>query len=222
MKRMATMFAILGVLALLAAPASAVTVWDQSDFDMGAPGFFNSVSGSPPFGMTWYTLCDVTVPADEVWMVNEIVQWYGALDPNFAAGIFQGALNIIPKTGTLPGPGDDPTLGIIVPMSATVEPSGGIDPVIVVRAQGLSVQLEAGDYWIGITPEASAPFGPEPQLASMTQIGDASASYDAFGFPAPMWFDFNGGVDATILINAEVAIPAAETSFGQVKALFGK
>ena len=216
MKRMAQLMVVLVALTFIASSAAAVTLWDQSDYDLASPGYFNSEGGGPPFGLTWYTVGDVVV--DTEWMITEITQYYGAVDPNWGLGIFQGAVNIFPKTGSMPGAGDDPTIGMIVPMTGTVN-----GEVTVVTASGLSILLTPGEYWIGITPSAAAgPFGPEPQLPSLTHIGDDSASYDAFGFPMPMWFDFNPGFDGSLVISGDAVVPTDSVSWGKVKALYGE
>lgn len=204
---------------LLAQGAAADILWDQSDYDEFGPGFFNAEAGGPPFGMTVHAVCDVTVPAAG-WNVESITTWYSALDPAWGAGIASGFLHIFPKTGALPVDGsDDPTASAVVPMSGTL-----VGTTWVVTASGLGVNLAAGDYWIGITPSApSGPFGPEIYLSSLTPMGDATASYDVFAFPGPAaWFNFNPGVDASILIEGTEGGSTAteQNTWGGVKALF--
>jgi hypothetical protein len=205
------MLTLLAALALTAV-AGADVLWDQSDYNGDGPGYFNSESGSPPFGMTMFTLNDIVV--DEAWHVTSISTIWSILDPNWA-NLSEGYLNVFPKTGSLPAEGDDPTLGTLVPMSAVVEANIGTLTATV------DLMLEPGEYWIGITPIApSGPFGVEVQYASGTLVGDASVSYDAFGMPTPMWMVWNMDTDATILIEGDVTVATEEHSLSGVKALF--
>lgn len=215
MKRMVQFTVVLVALAYLASSAAAVTLWDQSDADPFGAGFFNSISGAPPMGITVYAVSDVSV--DNVWMVNEIVQYYSAIDQFWGLGIFQGVLTIVPKMGSLPV--DDPATGIMIPMSGAVfTPPGFIDPVTVVKASGLSIMLQPGEYWIGITPDAPAGFfGPEIQLSVAAPYGDPTASWD-MGMPG--WAATNGA-DATLIVNGEIAVPNEATSWGKVKSVYG-
>jgi hypothetical protein len=217
MNKMRKSAAMLAVLLMVASSASAMTLWDQSDYDVVNPGFFNSDSGSPPFGLTYYTVGDVTV--DNVWMVTSISQFYSGLDPFWADGIFQGYVCVFPKTGTLPVDGvDDPANCDLVPMTGVFNGDH-----ILVTAPNLNISLNPGEYWIGITPiAASGPFGPEYQLPTTSVVGDASASWDAFGFPAPMWMNFVPGADGSLLIEGEIAVPNDSQSWGAVKSIYGE
>ena len=201
----------------LATVASADVLWDQSDFDVWAAGFFNSESGEPPFGMTMHTVNDVTV-GDGGWIIESISTYYSALDAEWGLGITEGYLHIFEKTGALPGELDDPTASPVVPMSAVLDGDHWV-----VTAAGLSVVVDPGEYWILTTPMApSGAFGPEIHISSMTFIGDAAATYDVYAFPPPpMWFNMNPGVDASMLIEGTlVPTPANETTWGQVKSLY--
>lgn len=219
MKKLSMIGVTLAVaLMFVSALASAGVLLDQSNLDRVGPGYFNSESGSPPFGSTWFTLNDMTLGTDAT--VTDITVYFSATDPAFAQGIFQGYVNIFPKSGTMPGAGDDPTVATAVPVTVTTITGSG-DPYTEVKASGLGISLTAGDYWIGLTPIAPAgPFGPEIHIASLTKIGDDSASYDKFGFPAPMWFVFNPGVDASILVNGAAIVPVESSSWGAVKSLY--
>ena len=214
MKRLSLVLAAVLVVALASA-ASAQVLWDQSDYDAFAPGFFNSESGSPPFGSTQHTVSDITAPG--AWHMTKITIYFSALDANFAAGIFNGYLHVWPKTG--PMPTEDPTASPVIDLVANVVP-GPNGEIIEVSTVGLDMNIAAGDYWIGITPVAPAPFGPEIHQASASVYGDASPSYDAFGFPAPMWLNFTPGADAAILIEGSGPVPNETRSVGSVKAQF--
>ncbi len=191
------------MLMIVISSASADVLWDQSDYDVASAGFFNAISGAPPFGMTVYSVSHITVDGAG-WDVDAISVYFSALDPAWGDGITQGSLHIFDKTSTLPVDGvDDPVLSITVPMSGVFDSDH-----IRVTASGLGLSLDPGEYWIGITPEAvSGPFGPEVHLPSQTYIGDATASYDPNAFPGPpAWNNMNPGVDAAMMIEGSAVL----------------
>ena len=214
MKRLSLAFAVVAVFAMVSG-ASAQVLWDQSDINAFGPGFFNSESGSPPFGSTTHTVTDVTAPG--AWNITRITVYFSAVDPAFADGIFQGYLHVWPKVG--PTPVEDPTADVLVPLAANLV-DGPNGQIIEVSTVGLDMNITAGDYWVGITPIAPAPFGPEIHQSSLTAYGDPSPSYDAFGFPAPMWTVWVPGVDAAILIEGSGPVPNDTRSVGSIKAQF--
>jgi hypothetical protein len=203
---------------LIAPAASADVLWDQSDFDAFGPGFFNSDSGAPPFGMTNFAVNDVTVECG--WNVQSITIYFSALDMAWGEGIVEGYLHVFPKLGPLPIDGtDDPTASPSVPMSGVLN----VDHWVVTAAN-LNLDLTPGEYWIGITPVApSGPFGPEIHLAALGYTGVPTASYDPYAFPGPpAWFNFNPDVDASILIEGTITGPSGteNMTWGRVKAMF--
>ncbi len=207
---------VLVTLFLLAQSAGAVVLWDQSDFDPWGMGFYNSESGSPPMGMTWHTVNHVTV--DDVWLVDSISTYYSAIDPNWGGAITEGYLHVFEKTGVLPDDVEnDPTLSALVPMTAVLN----VDH-FVLTASALNLNLNPGEYWIGLTPIAPAGMmGPEIHLSSGTLIGDASASYDVWAMPGPpAWFNFNPGLDAALLLDGTIVSATSETTWGAVKSLY--
>lgn len=183
------------VLALAGAAQAQTTLWDQSQLDWNASGFWNSISGSPPFGATVYTVADVTVPAGG-WTVTSISMYFSQLESDWSQTVSQGRLYVQPKTGSMPTvlPG-----GSLIPMSATVLFDPNVQQAYAeVTASGLNIALAAGDYWIGITPAApSGFFGPELGIASANPSGNNSSSYAVGGFPAG-WQDTT--VDAAIKV----------------------
>ena len=209
-----TFLLAMGCIILMAPIAGAVVLWDQSTLDPSGNGFFNSISGSPPFGLTIHTVDDVTV--DGSWVVTSITTYYSRIDPNWGGAISQGRLHVFPKTAPLPLNGtDDPAASPTVAMSATM-----FNDHFEIKASGLNLVLAPGDYWIGITPIApSGFFGPEIHLSTTTPLGDAAASYDVFGNP-PVWFNMNPGVDTAVLIEGDRPVPVESTTWGATKALF--
>lgn len=199
----------------IAGTAAADTLWSQVDYDPFGAGFFNSVSGSPPFGITNYVVSDVTVEGAG-WHIESISTFYSALDPSWGLAISEGYLMVYPKTGPLPIDGtDDPLAAPLIPMTGT-----DIGGVWQVTASGLSVDLAPGDYWIGITPIAPGGFfGPEIHLGALTFVGAETASFDPYGVP-PIWFNFNPGIDASILIEGTRPTSVDDVSWGQVKSSY--
>lgn len=199
----------------IATAVPAETLWDQSNYDLFGAGFFNSVSGSPPLGITNYAVSDVTVDGSG-WRVESISTFYGLIDPNWGIAISEGYLLVYPKTGPLPVDGaDDPLAAALVPMTGS-----DIGGVWQVTASGLSLDLAPGDYWIGITPVAPGGFfGPEIHMSSLTFLGAETASWDPYAFPGPpAWFHFNPGVDAAIRIDGTRPVAVEPTTWGGVKA----
>jgi len=214
--RSASLAALL--LALLVRPVAADVLWNQSDYDAFGAGFFNSVSGGPPFGLTVYTVGDVTVGGTG-WHVEKITTYYSRIDPNWGIGITQGFLHVFPKTGALPVDGtDDPAASTPVTLTTAL-----FDDRFEIYASGLSLDLAPGEYWIGITPIAPAGFfGPEIHMSSQTFLGAPSPSYDAYADPGPpAWYDMNPGVDAAILIEGTLhPVAVSPTSWSEIKALY--
>ena len=142
----------LAALLLCLAPAAGATVlWDQMVLDLNGPGIANC--NAPGFnGVVAYSVNDVTVPAPG-WFITQITQYYGQFNLNWVGGITQGLVYVQPKTGGLPTiiPG-----GPLQPMSAAFAGPIQGQPVIAVKASGLNIALTPGEYWIGITPNASA------------------------------------------------------------------
>ncbi|MBZ0269628.1 hypothetical protein K8I85_15865 [bacterium] len=215
MKKVTTLVAFATL--ALAGLAHADVLWDQSDVDPFGAGTFDSISGSPPFGLTVYAVSDITVDGIS-WNIDTITTWYSFIDGGWGLGIVQGAVSVFPKTGPFPVDGtDDPTLSAIVPMSCVMEGS-----TWKLTASGLGLSLPAGDYWIGITPEASSgPFGPEIHMGSATHIGDDTAAFDPFSFiGGPGWFSPGAGLDASILIEGTRPVPVDDATWAGVKALY--
>jgi hypothetical protein len=203
--------AMISILALISL-ASADVLWDQSTFDPWGAGFFNSESGEPPFGITMHAVNDVTVDGGG-WVINTITTYYSGLDFAWGYGIFEGYLHVYPISDVYPV--EDPTLDTVVPMTGT----WGGDHWIV-KAEGLSLNLTPGSYWVGITPIApGGMWGPEIHLSTDTLVGADTAVYDPFGMP-PAWFSFNPGVDASILIEGEWSVATEDASWSSIKALY--
>jgi hypothetical protein len=118
-----------------------------------------------------YQVHDVTVGAGG-WNIQSITGYYtdghSTIPWPATASVL---INIFPQTGSLPVPGDDPTAGTVYPASLSV-----VGASTVVTAGGLSINLAAGNYWIGITPIiAFGVYGQEYHQQADAVIGDYSA-----------------------------------------------
>ena len=211
MKRMIIAMTLIAV-ALTAGAASAQVLWDQTaGYESWQQGFFNAVAGGPPFGSTNYTCNDVTVGGTG-WLVDAITVYYDGFDFSWDGAIAQAVLFVEPKTGSLPT-GNPATDGITVTASAGYLPNG----FMAVTATGLLLELEPGEYWIGLTPIAPTP---DNIHVSVPAVGDDSPTFDPNGFPMPMWTTWSPGLDGAMLIEGEIAVPNENESWGGVKSLF--
>ena len=169
--------------AAIAGSANADVLWDQSSLNWDQAGYQNSVSGSPPFGGTSYTVCDVTVPSTG-WTISSVTMYFTDFNFDWAGNVHQGRLNVFSKSGSLPASSNDPGLGTLVSMSDTEGYDSSVGQSYnIVTASGLNVSLAPGSYWIGITPIIS---DLENGLNAATTIGDYSPTRSPFtGFGAP-------------------------------------
>jgi MYXO-CTERM domain-containing protein len=205
---MRRMLCVIGVCGM-AATASADTLLDQPP----DPGLFlgnanQEFSDFPDFST--YAVNDVSFV---IGVTLETITTYHRNFNDTWPGVGTGTaiLNIFDKVGARPDDvTDDPTVGLIVPVQF-VESATGVDVI----AGGLSIDLPAGDYWIGLTPQLDAIFpGQENVLLAGTLIGDETAQNNpggAFGF-APGWSgvgDSIGGVPVDYAMTIEgTPIPA--------------
>jgi hypothetical protein len=185
-------------LAGLAAGAQADTLWDQSSLNWDT-GFYNTISGAPPFGVTAYTVADVTILGGG-WTIDSVTMYFTCFDFNWNSTT-SGRLYIQSKSGGAPTvlPG-----GPLISMSVEILSDPSVQQAYyAVTASGLDRTLGPGEYWIGITPAAPGGFfGPERGLGAAAVHGADSFTYAVGG---------NGwetvSCDAAILING-TAVPA--------------
>jgi hypothetical protein len=203
----------------LTAVASADTLWDQSALS-GSGGAFNTISGSPPFGATVYTLSDIVVPAGG-WTINSVSTYFSALGfANWPTDVTQGRLNIFTRDGALPVSGNNPGTGTMVTLTCTqtqfdAGPDFGMQNVNVATAAGLNIVLAPGNYWIGLTPVAPGGFDLEGGWGTTNIIGGNSVSRSPFSGPgdppANTWFSSGG--EQAILITG-IPTPSAAALLG--------
>ena len=212
MMRAKTMLLVLVALMSLAGVAAADILWDQTaGYESWQQGFFNVIAGGPPMGITMYSANDITVPAGG-WVVDTYRTIYDGFDASWAGAVTQAVFYFEPKTGSTPA--GDPTTGIVVPVTATVLSNNFLE----VTATGLNTVLAEGDYWVCLTPYAP---NANNIFVSVPAVGDATPSYDPFGFPMPMWGPWVPGFDGAIMLEGTTgAVAVEENTFGSLKALY--
>jgi hypothetical protein len=195
----------------------ATTLWDQSNYNT-ATNLANQVFEPANAGFNAYIVDDVVVSAGG-WAIDSVT------------GYFQGAglpatgtatLNVFSESDTLPLGTDDPTAGSTVNVVYTLQPDGTYS----VTASGLGLNLAAGNYWIGITPQLA--FGSFGQVWQYTTTSAVNGNPAAFinpggGFGLGSGWQGAGGIaagygDAAMLIDG-VATPEPATMVGTAGAL---
>jgi len=157
--------------------ASAEVLWDQSQVQADVNALVDQeFPDFPDFSsymvMDFQNGVDWNVQSVTTYFTNQTFAWYG---------VTEARLNLFPfKSDSLPGPGDDPTAGVVVPVTVTDSAFGGLE----VTASGLDIDAPAGTHWIGLTPLAEfAVFGQEfHQAASPLQLDDTAWRNPGGGF----------------------------------------
>lgn len=172
---------LLGALVLsLGSMAWADVLWNQA-LDPNAAAYVDQEFSDFPTYST-YQVHDVVVPATG-WTIQKITTWFvnGATPGNWTT-VTQGRLNFFPKSGNLPGAGNDPAAGTVYPISITNPMSGTAE----ISMSGLNVVLAAGEYWVGFTPLTSFATHGQKFLGVTTGIMGAQSAVrnpgGAFGF----------------------------------------
>lgn len=149
------------------------TLWDQQP-DPARSAYVDQNFGDFPSFST-YMVSDVSFGTNVT--ITDVITYYTQGSGGWPIGAATGTLNIFAKNGSLPGGGDDPTAGTTVNVDISVGANG-----LEVRASGLNINLAAGDYWIGLTPDLDfSSFGQEFHQNSTSFVGDASAARNPGG-----------------------------------------
>ena len=117
------------------------------------------------------------------------------------------------ETGALPTviPG-----GPLQPMSgAFAGPIQG-QPVMSVTASGLNIALTPGEYWVGITPNATAGINGVNLQWPAAMLGAPVATYSS---PNP-WANLYGDYDGTIRIEGDLPVAVEASTWGGIKSLY--
>ncbi len=131
-------------------------LWDQSNYDEGVNAFVDQeFDDFPDFDS--YLVTDIDTGGD-AWVISSVTTFFTNGNGWANAGPTHGRLNIFPKTGNLPdNDADDPGAGEVVKI--TIIDQGD---TIAITAADLSIELDAGEYWVGLAPIANfGQFGQE-------------------------------------------------------------
>lgn len=152
------------------ASANAVVLWSQPVTDPEANGYVNQEFGDFPTFSTFEVNDVNTGPG---WIMEKITIRLQTSSASWGA-VNSARLNIFNKTGALPGAGDDPTTGTVVAVTMTNVGTNRRGTLYDMVWTG-SVNVGAGDKWIGLTPIAA--FGTAGQAfgIEVAKVGDASA-----------------------------------------------
>ncbi len=186
---------------VISGAASADVLYDNP---AGSGDAVNQEFGDFPTYST-YLVADVTIGAPG-YILTSVSQTM-TINPAWAA-VTTARLHIFANTGGLPGGGDDPTASAIVNVSYDINTG-------VLSTVGLSMNVAAGDYWIGIT--GIGDFGTVGQAFTVggANVNGQVDSYrnpgGAFNFPAGTGWgsltDWATLVDINLHIEGD-AIPA--------------
>ena len=131
-------------------------LWDQGNYAVGAGAFVDQeFDDFPDFDS--YLVTDIDTGGDD-WVIESVTTFFTNENAWADADITQGRLNIFPKTGDLPdNDADDPGAGKVVDITII-----DLGDTIAITAADLSIELAAGEYWVGLTPLANfGQFGQE-------------------------------------------------------------
>jgi len=157
-------------------PAGAV-LWDQQpDLSENTWAVHDQESADFPEGSA-YIVNDVMF--DSAVTITSVTTYFSWFSQGFPIGedVLSARLNIFPKTSSLPADDDDPRLGMSVPVDVSEEMFDGLGLTWVFEADDLSIDLPAGAYWVGLTPQLEfGEWGFATFHSPALMVGDVSAS----------------------------------------------
>jgi|SRR5262245_2231743 len=210
------------LLLLLAPVAGAAVLWDQTNLHQQGEGSVNlsSTSCSPTSGNTKvHTASDVHF-SQPVHITNiRIYEQVGNVQT-----ATQAYLWIAPKTGPLPTTSSDlvNNAANIVPITITSQTIGVINAVVV-SANGLNIDLPAGDYWISLTPRHSLGLFPYTvhYVTTGPIVGHATAAINACTVNSTWVNPLNPPTyDYSIKVEGDFPVPALHKSWASVKSIY--
>ena len=170
----------LGLVAVVAfaTAAPAAVLWDQSNYETAPNALVDEEFLDYPTYSS-YMMMDVVASTD--WTVDSVSIYLTDGQNGVWQAINQARLNVFSWTpGSLPLASDDPAAGTLVSVTMT-----DLGDTFKMTASGLNLDLSAGNYWIGLAPQAThATQGQEFHRAAPI-IGDNAAWRNpggAFGF----------------------------------------
>lgn len=140
----------LGLVAVVAfaTTASAAVLWDQSNYVVGPNSLVDEEFLDYPTYSS-YMMMDVTASTD--WTVDSVSIFLTDGQNGVWQVINQARLNVFSWTpGSLPAAADDPSAGTLVSVTMT-----DLGDTFKMTASGLDLDLAAGNYWIGLAPQAT-------------------------------------------------------------------
>jgi len=205
-----------------ATAASAVVLWDQSNWNTNGDGSVNlsSTSCSQISGNTKaHTACDVHFDNPVHITTIRIYETTGNVQT-----ATQAYLWISPKTGSLPTTPSDQVNNAanIVPITISTETIGG-QTAVIVTAGGLSRDLPAGDYWVSLTPRHSLGIFPYSvhRITSGPVVNDPTPTIVACTVNSTWLYNLNPNKpDYAIKIEGDVPVPTIQSSWGRVKSIY--
>jgi hypothetical protein len=221
--RHARSITVAALLALsVAKAASAVVLWDQSNWNTNTEGSVNlsSTSCSQISGNTKaHTACDVHFDNPVHITTVRIYETFGNVQAATKAFLW-----IAPKTGALPtNPSTDVNNAAnLVNITSTTVTNGAVQAVQV-TATGLSRDLPAGDYWVSLTPQHS--LGTFPYSVHLTTstaaVGDPTPTIVACTANSNWLYNLAPNKpDYAIKIEGDLPVPTVQSSWGRIKSIY--
>ena len=171
--RLFALLAVAGVIGLGAPRAEAVVLWNQGPVDPSGNNIVDQVFPDLPTFST-YIVGDVSFATAVT--ITDITGFFLPFITSPGATV-SAELTLFSKTGSLPATTDLP--GNLGPFTASYTVASGMAEITV---SSLSLNVAAGDYWVGVTPVA--PLNPNGQifhLGATASIGDPSAARNPGG-----------------------------------------
>ncbi len=164
----------LAVIALLAAPSysSADVLWDQQPLGVPVGGIIDQ--DIPDLGQfSTYVVNDVVFNTDV--KIDTVTTYFTNLNGAWGANVTQGILNIFNGDALMST--DDPTSGgDFGPglVNVTITDLGNQILAITADISGLNLNLGAGTYWFGLSPQAGAGIPQEFHFDATSRLGEES------------------------------------------------
>jgi hypothetical protein len=209
-------------LVFLATAASAVVLWDQSNWNNVGEGSVNlsSNSCSQLNGNTKvHTANDVHFDSPVIITSVTVYETEGNVQT-----ATQAYLWIAPKTGPVPtaSSSDVNNAANLVTITNALQ-SNGTTNAVAVTASGLSISLPAGDYWVSLTPRHSLGFFPYTVhlVTSGAVVGDPTEAIVACTVNST-WYQplAPTSYDYAIKINGDVPVPTLSKTWGGIKGIY--